>query len=334
LSWGRNVHNHAGAVETDLTDYEAQQIALIARWKGCHPPAIEQMFNMVAGKVAQAMGKVVPDPLAQKAILGLYKIADRSAGRQEICRKMGVDNLAQLRDWPLDQCDPFARKVGQGALGISVAAVTVTGVGGTMAIALDVPLLFTLAMRTIIKIGRCYGYPLEDADARALVLGILIAALTESREQKKQIRLERLKDVGEKMLTEAQEHLLVEESAALLFQLEALGQIPGMGTVTICLLHLWLIRRVDRAARFVFQERRLRDCGRAGVIEPAVVPHPATDANGLAGIAGRAVYNAIYRVAFTFALPIFLVRAGLASGGRAPARTLRRMMPGAGLAAA
>ena len=35
-----------------------------------------------------------------------------------------------------------------------------------MAIALDVPLLFTLAMWTIIKIGRCYGYPLQDPDGR------------------------------------------------------------------------------------------------------------------------------------------------------------------------
>jgi len=221
------MHDEASAVHIGLTDYEAEQIALIAHWKGRRSPAIEELFNMVAGRVAQTVGKVVPDEFTQKAILKLYDIADRAAGQEDICRKMGVDDLARLRDWPLDQCAPLAKKVGQGALGICAAAGAVTGAGGAMAIALDVPLLFTLAMWTIIKIGRCYGYPLQDPGGRALVLGILIAALTESQEQKRQIHLDRLNDVGEKMLTEAQEHLLVEESAAFLFQLEAFGQIPG-----------------------------------------------------------------------------------------------------------
>ncbi len=331
---GLNMYDEASAVHIGLTDYEAEQIALIAHWKGRRSPAIEELFNMVAGRVAQTVGKVVPDELTQKAILKLYDIADRAAGQEDICRKMGVDDLARLRDWPLDQCAPLAKKVGQGALGICAAAGAVTGAGGAMAIALDVPLLFTLAMWTIIKIGRCYGYPLQDPGGRALVLGILIAALTESQEQKRQIHLDRLNDVGEKMLTEAQEHLLVEESAAFLFQLEAFGQIPGMGAVVVCLLHLWLIRRVERAARFVFQECRLRDWGKVRVIKPKVVPHPATDSEGLAGIAGRATYGAIYRVAFALTLPMFLVTAGLASVGKAPDRTLRQMATSADLAAA
>ena len=135
------------------------------------------------------------------------------------------------------------------------------------------------------------------------------------------------------MLTKAQEHLLVEESAAFLFQLEAFGQIPGMGAVVVCLLHLWLIRRVERAARFV-AELRLRDWGKVRVIKPKVVPHPATDSEGLAGIAGRATYGAIYRVAFALALPMFLVTAGLTSVGKAPDRTLRQMATSADLAAA
>ena len=112
------MHDEASAVHIGLTDYEAEQIALIAHWKGRRSPAIEELFNMVAGRVAQTVGKVVPDELTQKAILKLYDIADRAAGQEDICRKMGVDDLARLRDWPLDQWRPLAKKVGQGALGI------------------------------------------------------------------------------------------------------------------------------------------------------------------------------------------------------------------------
>ena len=107
---GLNMHDEASAVHIGLTDYEAEQIALIAHWKGRRSPAIEELFNMVAGRVAQTVGKVVPDELTQKAILKLYDIADRAAGQEDICRKMGVDDLARLRDWPLDQCAAACQK--------------------------------------------------------------------------------------------------------------------------------------------------------------------------------------------------------------------------------
>ena len=58
---GLNMHDEASAVHIGLTDYEAEQIALIAHWKGRRSPAIEELFNMVAGRVAHTVGKVVPD---------------------------------------------------------------------------------------------------------------------------------------------------------------------------------------------------------------------------------------------------------------------------------
>ena len=65
----------------------------------CHRGTVQH-----SGRQGGADGwQVVPDELKQKAILKLYDIADRAAGQEDICRKMGVDDLARLRDWPLDQ---------------------------------------------------------------------------------------------------------------------------------------------------------------------------------------------------------------------------------------
>jgi len=328
------MNDKVGGPDLGLTEYEVQQIALIADWKSRHPYAIEELFNIVAGRVAQTIGKVIPDGLAQRSILGLYDMADRAAGQEDICRKMGALDLAEIRDRPLDRCGPLVKEVRRGALGTCAVAGAVAGVGGAFTLPLDVSLLFALAIRTIIKIGRCYGFPLEEPGARALVLGILIAALSESREQKRHVHLDRLKDVGEKMLTEAQEHLLIEELAEFLLRLGAFGEIPGVGAVAVCLLHLWMIHRVEQPARFVFQERRLRAWGKVDEIEPRAVCHPATHGPGLAGIARRAAYGTIYRVAFALTFPTVLVTAALVSVGRAPARMPHQRAPKADLAAA
>jgi hypothetical protein len=316
-----------------LTEYEARQVAEIAAWKGCRPHVIEELFNLVATQVARVIEKVIPDTFAHKGISALYDTADRAAGQEGIVRKMGVGDLGELRDWPLEKCDCLAKKVGLGALGVCAAGGGVTGAGGTLTIALDVSLLFALAMRTIIKIGRSYGYSLEGTSGRAFVLGILITALAESREKMWQTCLTRLHEVEDKMLIEAQEEILVEESASFLFQLEALGEIPGMGAVTVCLLHLWLIHRVERTARLVFQERRLRDWGKVDVIEPTARAHRGIDGAGPVGIAGRATYGIIHQFAFAVTFPVFFVGAGLEPVGNVLAWTLRKVVPAQGLVA-
>ena len=59
----------------------------------------------------------------------------------------------------------MAREVGLAAQALSIAEGAATGAGGVWTTLLDIPLLFTLALRTIRKIGHCYGYALDDAGA-------------------------------------------------------------------------------------------------------------------------------------------------------------------------
>jgi hypothetical protein len=285
-------------------------VALIAAWKARDSSAAHGLVDRVAGKVARMAGRVVPDRLAHRAIRGLYTMADRAAGP-------GNPTLLALGDRSLEQCDPMVKRVGRRAHGLSLVGGLATAPGGSLTIALDVLLLYALAIWAILKIGRCYGYRLEGPEERAFVLGVLIAAVTESRKRKRQLALERWKDVGETMLTEAQEHLVIEESASLLVRLEAFGAVPGIGTIVICVLHFRLIQRVERAARFAFQERRLREEGKVVVIEPGVAFRPERMPRG----AGR---HAIYRAAFTLILPIALMGASLAQIRKPPRRVTRR----------
>src|SRR5205823_4310250 len=128
-----------------------------------------------------------------------------------------------------------------------------------------------LALRTILKIGHCYGYPLDQPKDRPFVLGLLIAATSGSLETRRS-RLSQLRELEELVLEETHEEVLAEEVLAFLFQLEAFEEVPGIGAVSGALLNLSFMHRVDVTARRVFQERWLSDNGKVREIAPAEAP--------------------------------------------------------------
>ena len=170
---------------------------------------------------------------------------------------------------------------------------------------IDIPLMFILAIRTILKVGHCYGFALDQPQDRHFVLGILLAASSGSLLIKRQ-RLLDLKQIEELLLEETQEEILAEEAISLLFQLEIFEEVPGVGMISGAVLNLWFIRRVNRTARHVFQERWLAANGKVDVIEPAPV-HERHLATGWSGVFGRATNSAIYSLGYGAAIPVHLV---------------------------
>ncbi|MDR3639568.1 MAG: EcsC family protein, partial [Isosphaeraceae bacterium] len=168
---------HATFQAPALTEYEAEQVERIALWKGEHPPVVAEVFRMVAQPVAQLAERVIPDSLARQIIDVTYKAADATAWCRDIEVQAGVKDVTELKQKSLEECDQLALRVGRNAEALAVAEGALTGAGGVFTTLLDVPLLFGVAMRTIIRIGHCYGYPLDRKTDRAYVLGVLVAAL-------------------------------------------------------------------------------------------------------------------------------------------------------------
>ena len=128
-----------------------------------------------------------------------------------------------------------------------------TGAGGTLTTLIDIPLLFILSLRTILKIGHCYGYPLDQRRDRHFVVGASIAAISGTLETRRQ-RIDDLHRLENILVAETQEELLSEELLSVLFQLEIFEAIPGIGAISGGLLNLAFMRRVDNTARRVFQD--------------------------------------------------------------------------------
>ena len=290
-----------------LSAYEAEQVGRIAAWKSQPPHPVAELWKTVAGAGANLVEKVIPDRIAELAIVKADDLAEALASRREIERRAGVNDLSELRHRPLRECDRMAKQVGRTALAISTAEGAATGAGGVFTTLIDVPILFTLALRTIRKIAYCYGYPLEGPRGSATVNGVLVVALSGSLELRR-TRLHRLRELEDLIIEETEEDVLTDEALSFLFQLEVFEEIPGLGAISGAILNAAFLRRVDVTTRRIFQERWLRDTGKVAEIEPAEA-HPRLLAPGISGALGRLAYSGMYAIGFGAALPVYAVSA-------------------------
>jgi hypothetical protein len=326
-----------------LTDYEAEQVEQIAAWKSEPPNPLSELWRIVTQPGAKVLEMIIPDRLVRAAIEKADDAAQIMAGHEDIKRQAGVRDLSELRDRPLEECDRLARQTGLAAHALAIAEGAATGAGGVATTLLDVPLLFTLALRTIRKIGHCYGYPLDDPSGRRLVLAILLVASSGSLQVRRE-RLNQLRELEDLVVEEAEEDLIVQEALSLLFQLEVFEEVPGAGAISGAVLNVTFMNRVEVAARRIFQERRLVHGGKVDEVEPAEVP-PRALATGLTGALGRAVYSGCYYIGFGAGLPFYAAAAvvgpmnntltrGLRDGAAAATRSADRTVDGARTAVA
>ena len=296
--------------EANLTQYESAQVGEIAAWKSEHPNPFAELFRRAAQPVADLVEYVLPDRFALAALEAGYRGAMRSSRPADILNKVGVDTVASIRNLSLETCDGLARGVGSASQGLAALEGVATGAGGIFTTLLDVPIMYTLCVRTIIRTGYCYGYNLDTPADKTWVLGAVAVALSSTNE-KRVDRLIRLREMEDLLLEELQEQIVIEELASLLVQIEILADIPAFGAVSGGLLNLSIARRIDEAARRLFQERWLRDRGKVSEIAPAPRTGRMPGHHGWSGALARAGYHAAYGIGFGLSFPVYLAGASL-----------------------
>ena len=142
--------------------------------------------------------------------------------------------------------------------------------------AIDVPALIILALRTINKIGLCYGYTIKSKEDEEFMLGILSLASANSVEEKamalttlKQIEMIIAKQTWKKITQSASAKQLSKEGGiiaikSLVKQLginitkrKALASIPLIGVGIGGSMNAWYIREIGWVARRMYQEKWL-----------------------------------------------------------------------------
>lgn len=259
-----------------INAYENKQVKELAAWKAEEPGVVAKSFGFVLEPLAWLVRKVVPEA----AIRGVLSLSNTSAkwmtDTKDVIRDGGVDSVSDLRSKDLELSDRLANEVHNWAIGLAAVEGVGTGIFGVFGMAVDIPALITLALRTIHKIGVCYGFEATSEADEKFVLGILAASSSNTIEEKtaaiatlRVIEVILVKQSWKKITEKAAASQVSKEAAiltvkALAKQLginitkrKALASIPVIGAAIGGSVNAWYVKEVGWAARRLYQERWL-----------------------------------------------------------------------------
>jgi hypothetical protein len=264
-----------------LTPYEAEQAAEIKAWKEKEPSVVDQAMGLVVQPFAWMIRKVVPEKAIAGALVLARKVSTKTIDAGDVLRKAGVNSIADVRNTDLERSDRLANEVHNWAIGLATAEGAGTGFFGILGAPVDIPALITLALRTVEKIGLCYGYECNTRQDEDFIMGVLAVAGANTIEEKlsalaalRTIQTMLVKQTWRKIAEAAAKTQLSKEGAIIgirslakqlsinITKRKALAAIPFIGSLVGGSLNAWYLRDVGWSARRLFQERRLTESGK------------------------------------------------------------------------
>ena len=261
-----------------LQPYEKKILRELRAWQAETPGWGARLLAKPAGKAAEIVQALIPVSALRAALEGAHRVAQKLSDRRSILKRARVAELKDLRAQPLEVCDRLARTVGRRSMAMAGAGGAAFGFAGAAGLVVDVPALITLALRAIVRTGLCYGEDaLADRESR-LAIGVFALASANSEDEKK-TAVAALRDYGEGLLDvawregveRAAERELAKEAAVFSVQnlakrlgvnigkRKAAEALPVFGALVGGSVNAWYLRDVTRCARYVFQERWLRE---------------------------------------------------------------------------
>lgn len=264
-----------------LTNYESKQLAEIEAWKTKEPSVADKTMGIVVQPFAWMVQKLVPEKAIMGALQMARKLSTMTVDTADVLREAGVREVSDIRGKELKLSDRLADEVHNWGMGIAAAEGAGTGFFGIFGAPVDVPALITIALRTIEKIGVCYGYECKTKEDEDFIMGILAASGANTVEEKlgalmalRTVESILIRQTWKKMAETAAKNQLSKEGAIIglrslakqlsinITKRKALAAIPFIGSLVGGSLNAWYLRDVGWAARRVFQERRLRESGK------------------------------------------------------------------------
>lgn len=274
---GWDAHTIDDMAESAPTPYEIEQLAAIQRWQAVPPGWGTRLLSKPSGKVAQVVQSLVPVEVLRGALRHVNRVAERLADERSVLKRARLASIDELRAAPLEVCDRLMRAEQRWALGLAGAGGAAFGVAGAAGMIVDVPALITLALRTIHRVGICYGDdPLADERGR-LAIAVFALASANSMDEKS-TAITAIRDFSSGLLDEAlrdgvervAERELAKEAAVFsmnnlarklglhLGARKSAGVLPVLGAVVGASVNSWYAYDIAQVSRYVFQERWLR----------------------------------------------------------------------------
>ena len=267
-----------------LSDYEKKQIQNILAWRSEEPSVFAKTSGFLFKPLEFVMENVIPMSLVKSVLDGANFAAGFLADEGDIFRDGKVSKIEELQTKNLKLSDELANSVHNWAIGIAAAEGAATGATGAVGIAVDVPALLTLSLRTIHKIGLCYGYKADTLEEKNFVLRILSVVGSNNPQEKttaliglklaqgiiknnawKKLPEKVGKAIVERNMPEFLKLFIMELSNQLVKNLtkrKTMQAIPIVGGFIGGAMNADFVRDVGWAATRIYQKRWLEDNGK------------------------------------------------------------------------
>lgn len=261
-----------------ISQYEENQFNEIIKWEQKVPSVVSMVLNTALKPVTMLVQAVVPSKAIKGALVASNWLAESITDSKDIIRDGGVSSIKELQHKDLELSDKLANEVHNWANGIATVEGGAIGLAGLPGMIADIPALITLSLRTIHKIGLCYGYECKTEADKRFVYGILSAAGANTVEEKtvsvatlQAMSVTISKMTWKKMSEKAISNKYGLEAAILtiktlakqlginLTKRKAAQAIPLLGAGVGAAMNLAFINDVAWAARHEFQKRWLID---------------------------------------------------------------------------
>ncbi len=255
----------------NLSEYEKHQIRKIGAWKRAAPSIVFKAIGFAITPVTRLILRVIPDSAIRGVLDFSSSAAEWLTDTDDVVRDAGVGRVEDL-----EKSDQRANAVHNWAITIASAEGGAAGAAGIFGLAVDVPAIVVIALRTIHKIGACYGFEVRTQSDRDFVLAILsvsgsndmtekVAALRTLRAIEVSVAKTTWKALAEKTATEPLGKEtgiigiknLAKQIGMNLAKRKTLQAIPAIGAVVGASVNGWYVKEVGWAARHAFQERWL-----------------------------------------------------------------------------
>ena len=259
--------------------YEQQQIQAIKRWQEQSPKLSALLVGMAFAPVAKLVDMVIPESALHAALEAACGVGEKLANPNAILKQANIDHVGALFYADMQLCDQLANSVHDRAIALAAAEGGVTGASGLIGIAVDIPSLMTLALRTIYQTALCYGFELKGEEGRHVVLRVFSLASANSLREKEtalvslvaikqmlqqqswqQIQQAAFATVGKEALVVALRDL-AGQLGINLTKRKALNIVPVVGAAVGAAVNASFMKDVGWAARRTFQEMWLLQHG-------------------------------------------------------------------------
>lgn len=266
------------ATSNSLTVYEKNQVRTIKAWKNETPDVISRAVGFLTYPATRVIQKAIPDIAIEVIFDAANFLANQITDTKDIVKAAAVCQISDLKNKDFKLSDELANSIHNRAIGLAVAQGGAAGAVGIVGLAVDIPAIIMLALRTIHKIGLCYGYECHSEMDKNFALGILSASGANSMNEKIEalatlrlieatIAKQKWKALAEKaagrQLSKEGGIIAIKNLAKQLginiTKRKAMQAIPFIGAAVGASVNGWYVKDVGWAARRAFQERWLVD---------------------------------------------------------------------------